>query len=342
MAIGSRLCLSVAAALAVLAGPALAAPGQTLKDVRARGVLVCGVSSGVLGFSSTDEKGETTGFDADFCRAVAAAVLGDGSKVRFVPLSAAARFDALKSGQVDLLARNSTWTMGREIELGLLFTGVTYYDGQGFLLAKARNATSALELTDLKICVQDGTTTEQNLADFFSANGMAFTPVKVTNPDEARAAYEKGACDVITSDLSQLYGERLKLGTPFDHMVLPDVISKEPLGPVVRNDDVQWFDIVKWVGNSLVNAEELGVTSRNIDDARKSRRPDVRRLVGIEEDFGQPLGLDKAWAANAIQAVGNYGEVFERNVGSRSRLAIPRGINQLWLFGGILYAPPIR
>lgn len=342
MACLSILRASLVAALIVLVGSALPAASQTVKAVQARGVLVCGVSQGVLGFSSMDDNGKMVGFDADFCRAAAAAVLGDGSKVRFVPLTAAARFEALKSGQVDLLSRNSTWTMGREGQLGVLFPAVTYFDGQGFLLPKSRNVTSALELTGTKICVQDGTTTEQNLADYFAANGMEFKAVKAASVDEARASYASGACDILTSDVSQLYGERLKLAVPGDHMVLPDVISKEPLGPVVRNDDMQWFNVVKWVAYALVNAEELGVTSRNADEAMKSRRPDVRRLLGLDEDFGAPLGLDREWAARAVSATGNYGEIFERNVGVQSRLGIPRGVNQLWMLGGILYAPPIR
>jgi len=329
----------LAAACMVLAGSATA---QTLKTVKDRGTLVCGVSQGVLGFSTIDDKGVVSGFDADFCRAVAAAVLGDGSKVRFVALSAADRFPALKSGSIDLLSRNSTWTMGRETELGLLFTTVTYYDGQGFLLPKARNVLSALELDASKVCVQAGTTTEANLADYFAANGMKFEAVKVANPDEAVKAYMAGTCNVLTSDVSQLYGERLKLAVPTDHMILPDVISKEPLAPVVRGDDAQWFNIVKWVGFALLNAEELGVTSQNATDALKSQKPDVRRFVGNEGGFGGRMGLSETWAINAVRAVGNYGEMFERNIGSRSKLGIPRGINHLWSLGGIQYAPPMR
>ena len=269
--------------------------------MKERGTLNCGISEGVLGFSTPDDKGGASGFDADFCRSVAAAVLGDANKVKFVPLSASDRFNALKSGQIDLLSRNSTWTMGRETELGLAFPVVTYFDGQGFLLPKSRKVTSALELDGSKVCVQAGTTTEDNLVDFFDANGMTLEPVKVANAGEALKAYADGTCNVLSSDISQLYGERLKLPTPTDHMVLPDVISKEPLAPVVRADDMQWFTIVKWVAFALINAEELGVTSRNTDEALKSQRPDVRRLVGQDGRFGEQLGLTNALGGDGDQ-----------------------------------------
>lgn len=340
----SHFTRSCAAALFAAATFALAAPAtaQTLKAVQDRGTLNCGISQGVLGFSTIDDKGVASGFDVDFCRAVAAAVLGDPAKVKFTPLSTSERFTALKSGQIDILARNSTWTMSRETELGLAFPVVTYFDGQGFLLAKSRNVTSALELTGSKVCVQAGTTTDDNLADFFSANGMTFEAVRLANAEETLKAYRAGTCNVLSSDISQLYGERLKLDVPTDHMVLPDVISKEPLAPVVRNDDFQWFTVIKWVGFALINAEEAGVSSRNLEEAMKSKRPDVRRLVGQDGNFGQQLGLAKGWAATAIKAVGNYSEMFERNLGTQSRLGIPRGVNQNWLTGGILFAPPIR
>jgi general L-amino acid transport system substrate-binding protein len=334
--------LRAGVAAAALTSLVLPAAAQTLKTVKERGTLNCGISEGVLGFSTPDDKGGASGFDADFCRSVAAAVLGDASKVKFVPLSAPDRFNALKGGQIDLLSRNSTWTMGREIEFGLTFPAVTYFDGQGFLLPKSRNVTSALELDGSKVCVQSGTTTEENLNDFFKANGMRVEPVKVQSASEALKAYADGTCNVLSSDVSQLYGERLKLPSPTDHMVLPDVISKEPLAPVVRADDMQWFTIVKWVAFALINAEELGVTSRNTDEALKSQRPDVRRLVGQDGKFGEQLGLTNAWAVTAIKSVGNYGEIFDRNVGGQSKLGIPRGVNQNWLTGGILYAPPIR
>ena len=334
--------LRVGLAAAVLAPLALPAAAQTLKTVKERGMLNCGISEGVLGFSTPDGKGGASGFDADFCRSVAAAVLGDASKVNFVALSASDRFNALKTGQIDLLSRNSTWTMGRETELGLTFPAVTYFDGQGFLLPKSRKIMSALELDGSKVCVQSGTTTEDNLVDFFKANGMRVEPVTVQNASEALKAYANGTCNVLSSDVSQLYGERLKLATPTDHMVLPDVISKEPLAPVVRADDMQWFTIVKWVVFALINAEELGVTSHNTDEALKSQRPEVRRLVGQDGRFGEQLGLTNAWAVSAIKSVGNYGEIFERNVGVQSQLGIPRGVNQNWQTGGILFAPPIR
>ena len=332
----------VGLAMAALMAFAAPAGAQTLKAVKDRGVLNCGVSQGVLGFSTPDGKGGAAGFDADFCRAVAAAVLGDGAKVSFVPLSTTDRFTALKSGQIDLLSRNSTWTLSRETEFGLSFPAVTYFDGQGFLLPKARNISSALELGGSKVCVQTGTTTDDNLADFFQANGMTFEAVKVASAADALKAYADGTCNVLSSDISQLYGERLKLPNPVAHMVLPDVISKEPLAPVVRADDMQWFTIVRWAVFALINAEELGVTSRNTDEAIKSQRPEVRRLMGQDGRFGEQLGLSRTWAVSAIKAVGNYGEMFERNVGSGSQLGIPRGVNQNWQTGGILFAPPIR
>ncbi len=334
------LVLAMTAAIAgSLANPATA---QTLKAVKDRGTLVCGVSLGIVGFSIADEKGQWSGFDVDFCRAVAAAVLKDPSKVRYVPLSAAERFAALKSGQIDLLSRNSTWTMGRETELGLVFAGVTYYDGQGFLVPKASNAASALELDNARICTQSGTTSEANVADFFAANGMKFQTVAVASPAEALTAYQDGRCTVISSDVSQLHAERLKLAKPAEYLILPDVISKEPLGPAVRNDDMQWLTIVKWVNFAMVNAEELNVSTRTIDEAMKSQKPDVKRLVGTDGKFGEQMGLSSDWAATLLRTVGNYSEVYERNVGTGARLGIPRGINQLWSMGGILYAPPIR
>jgi general L-amino acid transport system substrate-binding protein len=316
--------------------------GQTLKTVIERGSLVCGVSQGIYGFSIADDKGDWSGFDVDLCRAIAAAIFNDTSRVKFVPLSATDRFASLRSGDVDVLSRNSTWTMSREAELGLNFAAVTYYDGQGFLVRNARNVTSALELDGPRICVQPGTTTELNLADYFHVNKMAYQPVALSSPADALKAYDSGRCDVLTSDVSQLYAERLKLTTPGDHGVLPDIISKEPLGPAVRQGDDQWLNIVKWTHFAMINAEELGVSSKTIDEALKSERPDVKRLVGTEGHFGEALGLPKSWAAQIIKLVGNYGEVYERNVGVGSRLGIPRGVNQLWTSGGIQYAPPIR
>jgi general L-amino acid transport system substrate-binding protein len=334
--------LALAAAGAALLASALPAAAQTLDAVKKRGELVCGVSQGLLGFSSPDDKGDWAGFDVDFCRAVAAAALGDATKVKFVPLSAAERFEALKGGKVDLLARNSTWTLGRETEFGIAFTGVTYYDGQGFMVAKTANTTSALELDGAKVCVQAGTTTKDNVVDYFAQNGMKGELIEVASPADALKAYSEGRCGVLTSDVSQLHAERLRLEKPGDHVILADIISKEPLGPVVRADDAKWFTLVKWVGFALVNAEELGVSTKTLDAALASKKPDVQRLVGTEGKLGESLGVSNDWAAKAVKAVGNYGEIYERNVGRESKLAIPRGINQLWSMGGILYAPPVR
>ncbi len=259
-----------------------------------------------------------------------------------MPLTADARFQALRDGKIDLLARNSTWTMSRETEFGLTFVGVTYYDGQGFLVPRAMKINSALELDGAKVCVQSGTTTIDNLADFFASNRMALVQVVSSTTDDAVKHYDAGLCSVLTSDLSQLYALRLRLSKPRDHVILPDVISKEPLGPVVRQDDLQWVELVKWVHFAMINGEELGVGSKTISRALDSQKPEVMRLVGTSGNFGEQIGLTNAWAANIIRTVGNYGEVFERNLGSKSPLAIPRGLNQLWTAGGIQYAPPIR
>jgi general L-amino acid transport system substrate-binding protein len=329
----------VVALTAALAG---SASGQTLKTVQQRGALVCGVSQGLPGFSSPDDHGNWTGFDVDFCRAVAAAIFNDASKVKFSPLSAKDRFTALQTGEIDVLARNSTWTMVRDTQLGLNFTGVNYYDGQGFMVRKALKVNSALELNGASICTQTGTTTELNLADYFRSNKMKYEVVAFATADEAVKAYDASRCDVFTSDVSQLYAMRLKLTNPSDQVVLPEVISKEPLGPVVRQGDEQWFDIVKWTLFAMINAEELGVTSKTVDEAMKSTKPDVRRLVGTEGNFGEHIGLSKDWAARIIKLVGNYGEIYDRNVGTGSKLNIDRGLNRLWSKGGIQYAPPVR
>jgi general L-amino acid transport system substrate-binding protein len=334
---------SIVLALAV-AGLMASAPAgaQTLKAVQDRGVLNCGVSQGLAGFSIADDKGAWSGFDVDFCRAVAAAIFADPSKVHYTPLSASERFDALRDKQIDLLSRNSSWTMGRETELGLVFAGVTYYDGEAFLVPKSRNLQSALELDGSKVCVQEGTTTEPNFIDYFETNHMKYEVVRGATVAETLADYQSGKCDVLTSDESGLFALRLQLPHPADHVILPEVISKEPLGPVVRQDDMQWFNVVKWVNFAMVDADELGVSSKTIDAALKSNKPDVQRLVGLKGDFGKQLGLTNDWAANVIRLVGNYGEVFERNVGLHSKLGIPRGLNELWNNGGIQYAPPIR
>jgi general L-amino acid transport system substrate-binding protein len=317
------------------------ARSQTLKAVQDRGVLLCGVSQGLPGFSTPDDKGNWTGLDVDVCRAIAAAVLNDPTKVKFLPLTAKDRFLALQSNVIDVLSRNTTWTLERDTKQGL-FAGVTYYDGQGFLVKKSLKVNSALELSGASICVQTGTTTEQNLADYFNGNNMKYEVVAFTGADETVKAYESGRCDVFTSDVSQLYAERLKLANPADHVVLPEVISKEPLGPMVRHGDEQWFDIVKWTLFAMIDAEELGVTQKNVDVMAKSDKPDLKRAFGTDGNLGEDLGLTKDWFYRIIKAVGNYGESYERNVGAGSKLQISRGLNQLWNKGGIQYAPPIR
>lgn len=327
---------------ALLVGFALPAGAGTLDSVKQRGTLQCGVSEGVIGFSEKDAQGNWRGFDVDFCRAVAAAVLGDAGKVTFTPLSASQRFDALKGGKVDLLARNSTWTLGREAELGLAFAGITYHDGQGFLAKRSLKVDTALSLDKAKICVEAGTTTQLNLADFFKANSMTYEEKVYPSAAEAFAAFEGGQCDALTRDQSALHGDRLRLAKPAEAIVLPDVVSKEPLGPVVRSDDFPWFTLVKWVNFALVNAEELGISSANLDEALKSQKPDARRFTGAEGGFGKALGLDADWAVRAVKAGGNYAEIYERNLGTGSKLGIPRGLNQLWSMGGVVYAPPLR
>ena len=331
--------LATAAALAITTG---AAHAQTLDTVKKRGTLHCGVNVGLAGFSAPDDKGNWTGLDVDFCRALAVAVLGDDKKIKFVPTTAKERFEALKSGEVDVLARNTTWSMSRDTKLSMMFGPVNYYDGQGFMVKKALGVKSAKELKGATVCVQTGTTTELNLADFFRANKLDYKPVVFEKADEALTAYNSGRCDAFTTDASGLYSERLKLAKPDDHMVLPEIISKEPLGPTVRQGDVQWFNIVKWTHYAMVTAEELGVTSKNVGEMAASTNPDVKRLLGKEGEFGKDIGLGLDWAANIIKVVGNYGEAFDRNIGSGSRLKIARGQNALWTNGGLQYAPPIR
>ena len=330
------------AVAAVLAFAASAASAQTLNTVKSRGILNCGANGTLAGFGLPDAQGNWTGLDVDFCRAVAAAVFGDAKKVKFVPLSAKDRFTALQSGEVDLLARNTTWTSSRDTALGLNFTGVNYYDGQGFMVRKTLKVNSALELSDASVCVQQGTTTELNLADYFRANNMKLKSVTFATANEAIKAYDAGRCDAFTTDASGLYSERLRMANPDDHIVLPEIISKEPLGPSVRHGDDQWFDIVKWVHFAMINAEELGLSSKTLDQAASSTNPDVKRVLGTEGNYGEQLGLGKDWAANIIKQVGNYGEVYDRNVGDGSPLKIARGLNRLWNKGGIQYAPPVR
>ncbi len=331
---------------ALLAGAMLVlgtqgADAQTLKAVKDRGTLNCGVSNGIPGFSS-NAGGKWAGFDVDFCRAVAAAVFNDPEKVTYVPLNAEERFTGLQSGKVDILSRNSTWTLERETTYKLLFGPITYYDGQGFMLRGARNLTSALELDGAKVCVQTGTTAASYATDYFKANNMKVELVTLPTVQDLVKAYEDGRCDTLTTDVSQLYALRTGMAKPADHIVLPDVITKEPLGPVVRQGDDEWFNVVKWTHFVMLNGEELGVSSLSLPDALKSDKPDVKRLVGNEGDYGTSLGLTKDFAVRIIRAVGNYGEVFERNIGAGSKLAIPRGVNQLWSAGGIQYAPPVR
>ena len=315
---------------------------KTLKRTERRGAVHCGVNTGLPGFSNVDDKGNWSGFDVDFCRAIAAAIFNDPKKVNFVPLDAKERFTELGKRKVDVLARNSTWTMSRETDYYLHFAGVSYYDGQGFMVSKARKADSGLELDGSKVCVQAETTTELNLGDYFRANNMKYQEMKFGTVDDVFKAYDSGQCDVLTADVSQLYALRLKLSKPDEHTILADVISKEPLAPLVRQKDDDWLLIVKWTLFAMINAEELGIGSQNIDEAVKSKKPDIRRFVGAEGDYGTQLGLTNDWAVRIIRHVGNYGEVYERNVGTGSKLGIPRGLNQLWNAGGILYAPPIR
>jgi general L-amino acid transport system substrate-binding protein len=338
----SRFVIGLGAAAALFLSTGVHA-GATLDAVKSKGYAQCGVSTGLPGFSAADEKGQFTGIDVDMCRAVAAAVFGDAGKVKYSPLTAKERFTALQSGEIDMLPRNTTWTFTRDTSLGLNFTGVNYYDGQGFLVTKQLGVKSALELDGASFCIQAGTTTELNLADYFRANKMQYTPITFDTSDQTVKAFEAGRCDALTSDQSQLYALRIKLKDPGSAMVLPEVISKEPLGPVVRQGDDEWFNVVKWMLFALINAEELGITSANVDDMKaKSTDPNVRRLLGVEGVKGEWIGLSDDWGYNIIKQVGNYGEVFDRNVGKGSALGISRGLNALWSHGGIQYAPPIR
>ena len=342
--------LTTTAACAVLFGAQ--AKAGTLDDVKARGQLLCGSNPSLLGFGVPDDQGKWTGFDVDYCRAIAAAVLGDATKVKFVPLSAKERFTALQSSTIDVLVRNSTWTMSRDTQLGLSFVGVNYYDGQGFMVPSKLGVKSAMELKGATVCVQSGTTTELNLADFFKSHNMDYKVLSIEKEAEVLKAYQDGRCDVYTTDQSGLYAERLGLSNPDQQVVLPEIISKEPLGPVVRQGDVQWFNDVKWITYALVSAEELGVTSANVDEMRKSANPEIQRLLSskvtdasgkeADNDFGKAIGLGPDWAYNAIKQVGNYGEVFERNIGQGTKLKIARGKNALWENGGLQYSPPIN
>lgn len=334
-----KLLLS-SASLLLAAGAAHAA---TLDDVRARGELVCGVTQGVPGFSNPDDAGNWSGFDVEVCRAIAAAVLDDADAVRYVPLSNTERFTALQSGEVDVLSRTTTRTLNRDTALGLNFAPVMFYDGQGFMVRDTLGVTSALELDGASVCVSSGSTSELNVADYFSANDMSYNPVRFERADEVLAAYDAGRCDVYTSDLSGLAARRLVMEDPSEHVMLPETISKEPLAPAVRHGDDQWFDIVTWVVTALVGAEELGVTSENIEEMAANGSPDVQRLLGSSDDnTGAWMGLDQDWAARAIAAAGNYGQMWERHLGLETPLEIERGLNRLYTEGGIQYAMPIK
>lgn len=337
--------LSVALGAAVLGFGASAASAGTLDDVKAKGFVQCGVNgSNLAGFGAQDSAGNWSGLDVDLCRAVAAAVFGDATKVKYTPLSAKDRFPALQSGEIDMLARNTTWSASRDSQLGFDFRAVNYYDGQGFMVTKALNVKSALELSGAAVCVQAGTTTELNLADYFKANKMEYKPVVFEKQEEVDAAYQSGRCDVYTTDQSGLYAVRLALANPADHVILPEIISKEPLGPAVRQNDSKWFDVVTYAHYAMVTAEDFGITSANVDEMVKSENPDIKRFLGEEKDqtIGKDLGVDEKWAYNIVKQVGNYGESFERNVGQASPLKIERGLNALWSKGGLQYAPPIR
>jgi general L-amino acid transport system substrate-binding protein len=338
----TKIILSAVAGAAALTLGAHAASAQTLEAVQQKGYIQCGVSTGLAGFSNTDDAGEWTGLDVDFCRAMAAAIFDDPAAVRFSPLSAVERFTALQSGEIDVLSRNTTWTMSRDTALGLNFVGVTFYDGQGFMVPADLNVDSALQLSGASVCVQSGTTTELNLTDYFSANNMEYNPVVFEGLEEVNAAYNAGRCDVYTTDSSGLYAIRLTLDNPDDHVVLPELISKEPLGPAVRRGDDQWFGIAKWVYYGLVYAEELGINSENLEEMLASENPDVRRALGGDGTFGADMGLENDWLVKIIRHVGNYGEIFERNVGADSPLQIERGLNALYTDGGLQYGMPIR
>ncbi|TMH71999.1 MAG: amino acid ABC transporter substrate-binding protein [Betaproteobacteria bacterium] len=327
---------------AVLACP-LAHAGKTLDDIKARGQVSCGVNTGLPGFSAADSQGNWSGIDVDVCRAVAAAVLGDGNKVKWVPVNAQQRLTALQSGEIDILSRNTTWTLTRDASLGLSFTGVTYYDGQGFMVPRKSRISSAKQLRGLQVCVLAGTTTERNLTDYSRANKLNAKPIVFEKLEATQAAYFSGRCQAYTADASALAAARDKEAkNPDEHVILPELISKEPLGPAVRRGDDEWFAIVKWVLFGLIEAEEYGITQANLDQMKSSDNPAVQRILGVSDDTGKLLGLDREWLVRAIRTVGNYGEMFDRNVGAKSTLKIPRGLNALWNKGGIQYAPPIR
>ncbi|MGB3178468.1 MAG: amino acid ABC transporter substrate-binding protein [Albidovulum sp.] len=332
--------LGTLAATALLAGYASAG---TLDDVKARGELVCGVNTGLVGFAAPDANGNWEGFDVAICKAVAAAVLGDASKVKYVPTTSETRFTALASGEIDMLTRNTTWTFSRDVDLKFTFVGVNYYDGQGFMVRKDLGVSSAKELDGATVCIQTGTTTELNLADYFKVNNMTYQPVAIQTNAEGEQQYLAGACDAYTTDASGLAATRAVFADPENHVVLPEIISKEPLGPLVRHGDDQWADINMWTLNALIAAEEYGITSANIEElAKGTNNPEINRMLGTEGDLGAMLGLDKDWAKRAIAASGNYGEIFAANIGESSPIGLARGLNAQWTQGGLLYSPPFR
>ena len=333
----------ISAAAAVMALSVTAASAGTLQDVQARGELRCIVSTGLAGFAYTDSAGVYQGFDADFCRATAAAVLGDASKVKFVPATGKTRFTILNSGEGDVLWRNTTWTFVRDVDVKLTFVGVNYYDGQGFMAPKSLGVKSAKDLDGATVCIQTGTTTELNLADFFRSNKISYEPVPIETNDESRTNYLAGRCDVYTTDASGLAATRSTFPNPKDHVILPEIISKEPLGPVVRHGDDQWGDVIRWVLNATRGAEELGVTQANVAEmAKGTNNPEINRMLGTEGDLGAMLGLQKDWGQKVIGAVGNYSEIFERHIGKDTDIGLDRGLNALWTDGGIQYSPPFR
>jgi general L-amino acid transport system substrate-binding protein len=332
--------LCIATGLAMTAVPAHAQ--ATLERIKQRGVILCGASQGVAGFSLPDQQGKWAGFDTDVCRAMAAVIFNDQDKARYISLASKDRLIALQSGEIDMLNRTTTWSLGRDVGQGLNFTVVTYYDGQGFLVRKTANAKGVKDLNGASVCVSQGTTNELNLADYARTHKMKIEVIAFSSLDETISAYEAGRCDAYTTDLSQLASNRQKLKTPDDHVLLSEVISKEPLGPWVRRGDEQWFSLVRWVVFAMMTAEELGVTQANIDEMLKSPNPEVRRLLGTEGKFGEALGVSNDWAVRIVKAVGNYGESFDRHLGKNSKLNLPRGNNRLWTEGGLHYAPPIR
>ncbi len=335
--------LAAAAATALIAAAGSAHAGPTLDAIKSRGVVNCGVNTGLVGFAQPDAQGKFTGLDVDVCKAVAAAALGDAEKIKFVPTNAQQRFSALQSGEIDILSRNTTWTLTRDTALGLAFAGVTYYDGQGFMVAKKLGVKSARELNGATVCVQPGTTTELNLADYFRSQKIDFKPVVIQELTDIEKAFFEGRCDAYTTDASGLASTRAaRAGNAADYVILPEIISKEPLGPSVRQGDFEWFNIVKWTTYGLIAAEEKGITQANVDQMKNSADPEIKRMLGTTPGMGKNLGLSEDWLYKAVKAVGNYGEIFERNVGAKTSLKLDRGLNALWTDGGLMYAMPFR